>query len=108
MRFLTCLLSMIAATNLAAQGVDYTDYRHHTVHFPLGDRSFADEVVSYTMGQPGTQPANAPRPRATAPAGPPLPTPPAPPPRPPPPPPLLGHRGRPVHRADGGRDLARW
>jgi outer membrane protein OmpA-like peptidoglycan-associated protein len=58
------LLSMIAATNLAAQGVDYTDYRHHTVHFPLGDRSFADEVVSYTMGQPGPKPANAQDPRA--------------------------------------------
>jgi len=63
MRFLTFLLSMIAATNLAAQGVDYTDYRHHTVHFPLGDRSFADEVVSYTMGQPGPKPANARGPR---------------------------------------------
>jgi outer membrane protein OmpA-like peptidoglycan-associated protein len=58
------LLSMIAAAPLLAQGVDYTDYRHHTVHFPLGDRSFADEVVSYTMGNPGPKPENARDPQA--------------------------------------------
>jgi outer membrane protein OmpA-like peptidoglycan-associated protein len=59
------MLSMIAAAApLLAQGVDYTDYRRHTVHFPLGDRSFADEVVSYAMGHPGPQPANAQDPRA--------------------------------------------
>src|ERR1041385_104032 len=65
MRFLACMLSMIAAAApLLAQGVDYTDYRRHPVHFPLGDRSFADEVVSYAMGHPGPQPANAQDPRA--------------------------------------------
>src|ERR1044071_10359411 len=64
MLFCTCVLSMIAAAPLLAQGVDYTDYRHHTVHFPLGDRSFADEVVSYTMGNPGPKPENARDPQA--------------------------------------------
>src|ERR1043166_5735490 len=64
MRFMACLLSMIAAAPLLAQGVDYTDYRHHTVHFPLGDRSFADEVVSYAMGHPEPKPENARDPHA--------------------------------------------
>src|SRR6266542_3867828 len=60
----TCLLAIIAAAPLAAQGVDYTDYRRHTVHFPLGDKSFADEVVSYTIGHPEPQPANSRDPEA--------------------------------------------
>src|SRR2546423_823071 len=56
-RSLAIIAASLLASSLAAQGVDYTDYRHHTVHFPLGDRSFADEVVSYAMGHPEPQPA---------------------------------------------------
>ena len=63
-RSLAIIAASLLASSLAAQGVDYTDYRRHTVHFPLGDRSFADEVVSYAMGHPEPQPANGRDPEA--------------------------------------------
>src|SRR5438876_3768476 len=63
-RSLAIIAASLLASSLAAQGVDYTDYRRHIVHFPLGDRSFADEVVSYAMGKPEPQPANARDPEA--------------------------------------------
>ena len=50
---------MLFATVLAQAGQDYTDSRGHVVHFPLGEKSFADEVVSYAMGNPEPKPANA-------------------------------------------------
>src|SRR5947199_7641233 len=54
-------LAVLLAVAALAQdsGKDYTDTRHHAVHFPLGDTSFADEVVSFTIGHPEPQPANA-------------------------------------------------
>ncbi len=63
-RSLAIIAASLLASSLAAQGVDYTDYRHHTVHFPLGDRSFADEVVSYAMGHPDPKPESSRDPRA--------------------------------------------
>jgi len=51
---------LLASAALAQDtGQDYTDSRHHIVHFPLGDKSFADEVVAFNMGHPEPQPANA-------------------------------------------------
>src|SRR5256885_9063945 len=50
---------MFLAAAVLAATLDYKDSRGHVVHFPLGDRSFADEVVSYNMGSPGPKPANA-------------------------------------------------
>src|SRR5437763_13095014 len=54
-------IAVLLASAALAQGAgeDYTDSRHHTVHFPLGDKSFADEVVAFNMGHPEPQPANA-------------------------------------------------
>jgi len=64
-RFVWMIAASLLSSSLGAQGVDYTDSRHHMIHFPLGDRSFADEVVSFTMGSPEPQPANARDPRAS-------------------------------------------
>jgi outer membrane protein OmpA-like peptidoglycan-associated protein len=52
------LLASVAALPQET-GRDYTDSRRHTVHFPLGDKSFADEVVAFQMGHPEPQPPNA-------------------------------------------------
>src|SRR5437763_3428305 len=54
-------IAVLLASAALAQGAgeDYTDSRHHTVHFPLGEKSFADEVVAFNMGHPEPQPANA-------------------------------------------------
>lgn len=51
------LLVAVAATGTAAQsaeggGRSYPDGHGGEVYFPMGDRSFADEVVSFTAGEP--------------------------------------------------------
>ena len=56
--------ALLAAAIAQAGGEDYTDSRKHVVHFPLGERSFADEVVNYAMGHPEPKPANARDPEA--------------------------------------------
>lgn len=38
-----------------AQGTTYKDSRGKEVHFPLGDRSFADEAVSFVKGKPAAK-----------------------------------------------------
>ena len=52
----TLLFSIILLTSLAArsqeQGANYNDGHGGKVYLPLGDRSFADEVVSFTKGDP--------------------------------------------------------
>jgi outer membrane protein OmpA-like peptidoglycan-associated protein len=47
-------LATVGAGTAAAQGVSrtYTDSRGKAVVFPLGDASFADEVVSFEIGKP--------------------------------------------------------
>jgi OmpA-OmpF porin, OOP family len=57
--FLRVSFLLFAAVAALGQGSDYRDSRGHTVHFPLGDRSFADEVVRYDIGNPPPKPANA-------------------------------------------------
>ena len=51
--------SLLLALALAQGGEDYKDSRGRAVHFPLGDKSFADEVVSYETGRPEPKAANA-------------------------------------------------
>jgi OOP family OmpA-OmpF porin len=55
------LLAMLAllAVPVVAQEKIYKDSRGKAVRFPLGDRSFADEVVSLEEGKPAAQLADA-------------------------------------------------
>src|ERR1051325_11020016 len=56
---LAFLLALATASYAQTEGKDYVDSRHKIVHFPLGDRSFADEVVSFEMGTPAPKPVIA-------------------------------------------------
>jgi hypothetical protein len=53
---LTALLMLVAATAPAQIAKTYRDGHKGTVTFPLGDLSFADEVVSFQMGEPHAAP----------------------------------------------------
>jgi OOP family OmpA-OmpF porin len=53
---LTALLTLLPALALAQMPKKYTDGHHNQVTFPLGDLSFADEVVSFQMGEPHAAP----------------------------------------------------
>src|SRR5436305_15178315 len=55
---LLCLAAVLAMPLAAAEKV-YTDSRGKSVRFPLGDLSFADEVVSFEEGKPAAQFATA-------------------------------------------------
>jgi OOP family OmpA-OmpF porin len=55
---LLCLAAVLAMPLSAAEKI-YTDSRGKSVRFPLGDLSFADEVVSFEEGKPAAQPAGA-------------------------------------------------
>jgi OmpA-OmpF porin, OOP family len=52
---IVCLCALVAAqaqTPRTSAGKEYDDGHGNTVFFPLGDRSFADEVVSFRSGDP--------------------------------------------------------
>jgi OmpA-OmpF porin, OOP family len=53
---LAALLMLVAATAPAQIAKTYRDAHKGTVTFPLGDLSFADEVVSFQMGEPHADP----------------------------------------------------
>ena len=57
--FARAFVVLLAALSALAEGTDYRDSRGHVVHFPLGDRSFADEVVNFEIGHPAPKPENA-------------------------------------------------
>src|SRR5438552_17534106 len=44
-----------SAPGQAPSGADYPDGHGGQVHFPLGERSFADEVVSFDSGRPAAR-----------------------------------------------------
>jgi outer membrane protein OmpA-like peptidoglycan-associated protein len=48
----TTAIALSASVTDAQTSVTYKDSRGRAVSFPLGDASFADEVVSFTMGTP--------------------------------------------------------
>jgi len=49
---ITCLLALLPSVARAQMPKTYADTRHKEVTFPLGDLSFADEVVLFKMGDP--------------------------------------------------------
>lgn len=56
MRVLAFAVCAATALSAFAQPKTYTDTRRKSITLPLGDLSFADEVVSFTPGQPAAAP----------------------------------------------------
>jgi outer membrane protein OmpA-like peptidoglycan-associated protein len=56
MRLLCFAACAVTALSASAQPKTYTDTRKHSITLPLGDLSFADEVVSFTPGKPAAAP----------------------------------------------------
>jgi OOP family OmpA-OmpF porin len=57
-----CLLAGAGTAVAQDMGRTYTDSRGKAVVFPLGDASFADEIVSFDIGKPGPRNARFARP----------------------------------------------
>ena len=59
------VLLLVAAPRAAAQETSktYTDSRGKAIVFPLGDASFADEIVSFGVGTPPPETRGGPLPR---------------------------------------------
>jgi OmpA-OmpF porin, OOP family len=51
-----CAALALLALPLFAQPKDYKGKKGQIIHFPLGELSFADEVVAFRMGSPGPKP----------------------------------------------------
>ncbi|HEY6844481.1 MAG TPA: hypothetical protein VI391_09950, partial [Thermoanaerobaculia bacterium] len=55
-KWVVCVAIAALALPLLAQPKDYKGKKGKIIHFPLGELSFADEIVSFAMGSPGPKP----------------------------------------------------